>query len=66
MLNLSEICDLKIEGIDRRDHPDNVDAYISEAWVNDDGRFRELTTEELEWLNNQDDYRCQQIEKWIY
>ena len=66
MLNLSEICDLKIEGIDRRDHPDYVDAYISEAWVNDDGRFRELTTEELEWLNNQDDYRCQQIEKWIY
>lgn len=66
MLNLSEICDLKIEGIDRRDHPDYVDAYISEAWVNDDGRFRELTTEELEWLNNQDDYRYEQIEKWIY
>jgi len=66
MINLSDICDLKIEGIDRRDHPDYCDAYISEAWINDDGKFRELTEEELEWLNNQGEYLYEQIEKNIY
>ena len=41
-----------VEGIDREDYPDFVDAYISSALYPDGaGGFRDLTPEELEWLN---------------
>jgi hypothetical protein len=66
MLDLSKVCDLKIEDIDHRDSPDYCNAYISEAWLDDEGKLRELTQEELNWLNDQDEYRYQQIMKWIY
>jgi hypothetical protein len=28
--------------------------------------FRDLTDTELDWLNDQDDYRFAQVEKWLY
>lgn len=67
MLDLSKICDAKIEGIDHCDAPDYVDAYISEAWFDEgDGKFRELTESEIDWLNDQSDYVYKKVIDWIY
>ena len=66
MLDLAKICDIKMEGINHRDSSDYCDAYISEAWVDCEGSFRELAKEELDWLNEQDEYRHEQVMKWIY
>ena len=66
MLDLSKICDIKMEDINHRDSPDYCDAYISEAWVDSEGKFRELTKRELDWLNEQDEYRYEQVMKCLY
>lgn len=66
MIDLTKIFDVTIDGIKHNDAPDYVDAYISEAWINDDGKSRQLTDSELDWLNEQDDYRYEQVIKWIY
>lgn len=49
MLNLTKLEDIQIEGIDTRDAPDFVDAYISYATI--DGR--ELTDIELDHINDE-------------
>lgn len=46
-LDYSLIEDIQIDGIDHRDAPDYVDAYISSAYY--DGR--EMTQDELDLLN---------------
>lgn len=35
-IDLTKVCDLKWDGIDGGDHPDYVDAYISEGWIETD------------------------------
>ena len=45
--DLSKIEDIEIDGLDYRDAPDFVDAYISSATY----EGREMTDEELEYLN---------------
>ena len=52
-LDTSKIFDVDIEGIDRRDHPDYSDAFISDAsYEHAPGKFRQLTPEELDHLND--------------
>lgn len=65
MIDIKRVCDVKVGGIDHHDYPDYCDAFISEAWLHEGrGRYRELTEEELEWLNEQEDYRYKQILKF--
>ena len=66
MLDLSKICDINIEGINHRDCPDYCDAYISEAWTDCEGQFRKLTETELDWINEQHEFRNDEIMKRIY
>ena len=46
-LNFSKITNIEFDGIDRKDHPDYCDAFISYA----EYEGRELTEEELEEVN---------------
>lgn len=63
-LKLENITDIEIEGINHKDAPDYVDAFICSAnWING----QELTDEELDELNS--DYRdfvYEQVIKKIY
>ena len=47
-MDLNKLDAIQIDGIDTRDYPDFVDAYISYAEI--DGR--ELTDEEYDYINN--------------
>jgi len=51
-LDYSKISDVEIDGIDHRDAPDYVDAFISSASY--DGR--PMTDEELDELNSDSDF----------
>jgi len=48
-LNLSQIENMEFEGVDFSDYPDFVDAFLVSADI--DGR--ELTEEELDYLNDE-------------
>lgn len=49
--------DVFVTNIDTKDYPDFCDAYIEEAWYeNDDGNFVELTEKELDELNEDRDF----------
>ena len=72
MLNLANIVDIKFDGINHSDAPDYCDAYISDAWLeigveefnqttmptNNRGfkLYRQLSEDELDWLNDQRDF----------
>lgn len=47
MIDIFDVDDIVVSGVDANDHPDFVDAYIESATV--DGR--PLTEDELNWLN---------------
>jgi hypothetical protein len=51
---LSQLTDLEVDGVDMSDYPDFVDSYICagavETW---DGEYRDLTEDELDWLNDE-------------
>lgn len=49
-MNLDNICDVEVDGIDPKDYPDFCDAYISYAVWKDTGV--ELTEDELSELND--------------
>lgn len=57
-----QIDNVEVDDIDLRDYPDFSDAYISYAEI--DGR--EATEEELDELNEDDDFRYEQILKHIF
>lgn len=51
MKKVKEFIDLEVDGIDTRDYPDFVDAFISSATaVLEDGTMRDATEEELDEL----------------
>tara|TARA_B100001123_G_C15270035_1_gene1009948 strand:+ start:638 stop:856 length:219 start_codon:yes stop_codon:yes gene_type:complete len=54
MLDYERIREVEIENIDYKDYPDFCDAYILKAMYDDPdtGKYRELTEEELESLDN--------------
>lgn len=47
-LDLNQIDNIELDGIDTKDHPDYSDAYITSA----DYKGREMTSEELDLLND--------------
>ena len=64
MINVKEIIDVKIEGINTKDYPDFVDAFISSAyWKNGAA----LTDEELNELNdNHTDFVYEHVMKSLH
>ena len=62
-MNLSDICDIEVDGIDTTDYPDFVDAYISKAYWNNG---IELTDKELEELNNNTDFVYSKVLDYLY
>ena len=49
----SNLDDLEFEGIDHRDYPDYCDAFFSSATETKNGKSRDLSDEELEWVIDQ-------------
>lgn len=50
-LNLDAISDVEVEGINTKDYPDFCDAFIASGYITEDETTRELTDEELDWIN---------------
>lgn len=50
-ININAVVDMEVDGIDIKDYPDFVDAYVSYAYSTE--LKRELTDEELDYLNEQ-------------
>jgi hypothetical protein len=51
-LDKTKITDVEIDGIDPNDAPDYCDAYVASAlYEYEEGKFRELTDDELEELS---------------
>tara|TARA_B110000467_G_C18338984_1_gene501397 strand:+ start:2350 stop:2586 length:237 start_codon:yes stop_codon:yes gene_type:complete len=57
-IELSDLDDLEFDG-NLNDYPDFTDVYITAATETKDGKSRELTDEELEWIH--DEYP-----DWVY
>jgi len=56
MIELSMVCDIVIEDIDKSDSPDFCDAYILEANILEDGVVRPLSPDELDEINDDSDF----------
>ena len=65
-LNGLEVADLEVDGIDTRDYPDFCDAYIADASILENGKWREATERELDELNNDSDLVYEQVENFLY
>lgn len=65
-LNGLEVADFEVDGIDYRDYPDFCDAYIADASVLENGKWREATEQELDELNNDSDLVYGQVENFLY
>ncbi len=52
----------EIDGIDHKDYPDYCDAYISAAYIGG----QEATQEQLDVLNDDDDYRYEAVMDYIH
>ena len=58
----SQITNIEIDGLDTRDYPDFVDAFIMDARV--DGR--QATDEELDQMNDDGEFRYEAVEASLY
>ena len=58
------IVDVEVDGIDTRDAPEFCDAYILSAVWDDTGL--DLTEDELDLLNEEDDFVYQAVVDYIY
>ena len=72
-LDLTKIIDVAVEGIDTKDAPDFVDAFITQGLYLDrvEGtsryRYRPLTEEEIDFINeHHSDFVFEQVEKTLY
>jgi len=61
-LDYTKIDNIEIDGIDYKDAPDFCDAFIASA----DYNGREMSEEELEFINNDSDFVFQSVENWLY
>jgi hypothetical protein len=61
-LDLNKVNDVEVDGIDTRDYPDFVDAFIGYATY--DGI--EMTYEQLEALNEDRDFVYSEVENHLY
>lgn len=58
----AQISNIEIDGLDRHDYPDFVDAFIMDAKV--DGR--QATDEELDQMNDDGEFRYDQVMESVY
>ena len=58
----AQISNIEIDGLDHRDYPDFVDAFIMDAKV--DGR--QATDEELDQMNDDGEFRYGQVMESLY
>ena len=58
----AQISNIEIDGLDTRDYPDFVDAFIMDARV--DGR--QATDEELDQMNDDGEFRYESVESSLY
>jgi len=67
-LDLSRIRNIDIKGIDMSDHPRYVDAFVDSAeYEYTPNKFRDLTEDELDYLNNNEsDWLYQQVWEQVY
>lgn len=65
-LNVQEIDDVVVEGINTMDYPDFCDAYIESATLIDNGVCREATDDELDIINNDSDFVYAEVENVLY
>ena len=49
-LDIKEVKDLEVDGVDSRDYPDFCDSFFSSGWHVKEGR--DLTDDELEYLTD--------------
>ena len=65
---LTAIVDIEVDGIDTRDYPDFCDAFIASAAIETrDGEYRELTDEELDYINdNCPDFVYEAVQNQLY
>ena len=61
-IDLSQVEDVEIDGINPRDYPDFCDAFILEATY----KGREMTDEELEALNEDSDFVHDKVMESLY
>ena len=61
-IDLSQVEDIEIDGINPRDYPDFCDAFILEASY----KGREMTDEELEALNEDSDFVYDKVMESLY
>ena len=58
----AEIKDIVIDGLDTRDYPDFCDAFICDATV----EGRKATDEELDQMNDDGEFRYDQVMESVY
>ena len=65
-LNVQEIGDVDVDGIDYADYPDFCDAYIESAIVLDNGVWRDATEDELDILSDDREFVYEQVQNYLY
>jgi len=66
-LNIEAISDAEVEGIDTKDYPDFCDAFVASGYITEDETTRELTDEELTFINMEHgDFVHSEVLKTIY
>ena len=65
--DLNRVVDEELDGIDIKDAPDFCDAYIKNALYKvAEGTFRELSEEELDWVNEQREFVYNCVVKFLH
>jgi len=62
--SVSNLTDINISGVNLKDYPDFVDAYITEAVFKDTGV--KLTEKELDILNDKSDIKYELVYNWLF
>jgi len=58
--------DFDVDGINTKDYPDFCDAYICDASVMENGKWRDATDAEIDELNNDGDFVYECVENRLY
>lgn len=65
-LNGLEVSDFEVDGINTRDYPDFCDAYIADASVLENGKWREATEQELDELSENRDLVYEEVQSFLF
>ena len=66
MIDITKVSNVRIEGIDTKDYPDFVDAYLVSGWYRQDEgtdlqMTRYLTNHETEYINT---HHTDKVQEW--